>query len=75
MVNMSYCRFHNTASALKECFEDVMEAIDEGMTLQQFRESLSSDESYSFDRLMALVEDMVEAKDQFEYNEGMKDIA
>ena len=73
MANMAYCRFENTARAFKDCLEEVMEAIDEGMSIQQFRDSLSSSESDAFDQLMSLAEDMIATKDQFEYNEGMAD--
>jgi hypothetical protein len=74
MANMAYCRFENTTRAFKDCLEEVMEAIDEGMSLKQFRDSLSLSESDAFDQLMSLAEDIIESKAQFEYNEGMKDI-
>ena len=69
MSNMSYCRFHNTNSAMKDCLEAVWEALDAGFTMQQFKDSLSADESYAFTQLFMMVEDMVACKEQFEYNE------
>lgn len=74
MANMAYCRFENTARAFKDCLGEVMEAIDNGMSLKQFKDSLSSAESDAFDLLFLLIEDMIDTKAQFEYNEGMKDI-
>ena len=74
MANMAYCRFENTTRVFNSCLEEVMEAIDEGMSLKQFKDSLSSSESDAFDQLMSLAEDMIQSKAQFEYNEGMKDI-
>ena len=43
MANMSYCRFENTAMDLYDCLQSVYEAIEEGMTLEQFAASLPSD--------------------------------
>ena len=55
MANMSYCRFENTASAMKDCLSAFYEALDEGMTLDQFSESLSSEqERRAFDRIITM---------------------
>ena len=40
---MSYCRFENTSGDLRDCTNALQEAIDEGVTLEQFVKKLSSD--------------------------------
>lgn len=68
MANMSYCRFHNTASDMKDCLDAMGEAIEQGMTIEQFRESLSEDESYALSRVLSLAESMMEVVEEFSYN-------
>ena len=68
MANMSYCRFHNTASDMKDCLDAMGEAIEQGMTMDEFRESLSEDERYALGRVFSLAESMMEAASEFEYN-------
>ena len=59
MANMSYCRFHNTYYALRDCLGAVDEALEEGQSMKQFLESLSSDEQYAFRRLATYCQDFI----------------
>jgi hypothetical protein len=43
MSNMSYCRFENTYTDMKQCYYDLQEALEEGKTFDQFLTGLSSD--------------------------------
>jgi hypothetical protein len=45
---MSYCRFQNTSGDMRDCFNAINEAIEEGKTLKEFVKSLSSDEQYAY---------------------------
>lgn len=73
MANMSYCRFHNTASDMRDCLDAMSEAIEQGMTIDEFRESLSEDERYAFNRVINAAESMMEAVAEFEYNGSAKE--
>jgi len=66
MANMSYCRFENTASDLRDCLNELAEAVDEGMSLKQFAASLSSDERYALRQMIRLCADFTEAVEQLE---------
>lgn len=67
MANMSYCRFENTASDLRDCFNELAEAVDEGMSLKQFHASLGSDyERSAFRQMIRLCADFTEAVEQLE---------
>ena len=74
MANMSYCRFHNTASDMKQCLESMAEALDMGMTMDEFRESLSEDERYGLGWVLSLAESMMGAVAEFEYNTAVRHV-
>ena len=73
MANMSYCRFENTASDLRDCLNELAEAVDEGMSLKQFTDSLSSDyERSALRQMIRMCADFTEAVEQLEsYEEGV----
>ena len=74
MANMSYCQFENTASAMQQCFDTLQEAVDNGLSFDQFMERLSSDYERSGARRMAdLMLDMAGAFEQLHDNEGLSD--
>lgn len=54
MANMSYCRFHNTELALRDC-EGVLEEMIDGD-----RERLGDDELYAAQRLVAICLNIVQ---------------
>lgn len=57
MANMSYCKFENTLSDLRDCFYTIEEAIcDDGMTVDEFEKSLPNSERYAFHRMVKLCE-------------------
>jgi len=66
MANMSYCRFENTASDLRDCLNELAEAVDEGMSLKQFHASLSEDERRALRQMIRLCADFTEAVEQLE---------
>ena len=66
MANMSYCRFHNTYYALRDCVNAVDEAVEEGMNMKQFLESLSSEERYAFHRLATYCQDFIYSAEALE---------
>jgi hypothetical protein len=59
MPNMSYCRFQNTCSDLKDC-KETMEGYDDHY---QCRDDLSSDEYDAMERLIDLCRDIVDMAD------------
>lgn len=62
MANMSYCRFENTASDMADCLNALARGLNEGQTIAQFKEELSSDyERIGFQRLINLCQDFLEA--------------
>lgn len=54
MANMSYCRFHNTELALRDC-EGVLEEMIDGDPVR-----LSDDELYAAQRLVAICLNIVQ---------------
>jgi dGTP triphosphohydrolase len=74
MANMSYCRFENTASDMQYCLNDLEEAVQSGMSFDQFMERLSSDYERSAVRRMAdLLQSMAEAFEGLYDNTGLTD--
>jgi hypothetical protein len=59
MANMSYCRFHNTYLDLRDCANVIGEALDNGLTLNEFLKELSPDEQYYFNRLVTTAQDLI----------------
>jgi hypothetical protein len=69
---MSYCKFENTVSDMRDCLYDLMEAVDNGLSMEQFMERLSSDYERRAVRQMAgLLQDMATAFEQLHDNEGL----
>jgi len=59
MPNMSYCRFHNTAMDMEECFNAMAEAVDAEEPMQ-----LSADEQRAFQRMYDMLHEMQEVMDE-----------
>ena len=74
MANMSYCRFHNTYYALRDCVNTVDEAVCDGLTREQFLNSLSNDEKYAFNRLLTYCQDFIDNVDQLEEAQALEDV-
>jgi uridine phosphorylase len=53
MANMSYCRFQNTLSDLKDCLQDLQDKAETG-------DELSADEIYARDRLIEICREIAE---------------
>ena len=74
MANMSYCRFENTAGDMNDCLNDLIEAVDSGLSMDQFMERLSSDyERRSVKQMIDLLGQMSEAFEQLEANDGLSE--
>jgi len=72
MPNMSYCRFENTANDMNDCLNDLVEAVDAGLSMAQFMDRLSSVyERRSVQRMIDLLGQLSEAFEQLEANEGL----
>lgn len=69
MANMSYCRFENTASDLSDCLDAIEEAYENGVTMEQFKKSLSDYELMGFHRLMSNCEALLNAVTELEERE------
>lgn len=74
MANMSYCRFHNTSYALDDCLGAIEDAIENGSTMEQFLEDLSSDERRAFSRLIQLCDKIQGAAEELENNEAYEEV-
>lgn len=64
MPNMSYCRFHNTYLDFRDCVNIVGEALDNGLTMNEFLKELSDDEQYYFKRLVSQAQDLIQYNDE-----------
>jgi len=74
MANMSYCRFENTAGDMNDCLNDLIEAVDVGLSTAQFMDRLSSVyERRSVQRMIDLLGQMSEAFEQLDANEGLSE--
>ncbi len=74
MANMSYCRFENTAGDMNDCLNDLIEAVDSGLSMAQFMDRLSSVyERRSVQRMIDLLGQMSEAFEQLDANEGLSE--
>jgi DnaJ-domain-containing protein 1 len=72
MANMSYCRFENTANDMNDCLNDLVDAVDAGLSMAQFMDRLSSVyERRSVQRMIDLLGQLSEAFEQLEANEGL----
>lgn len=60
MANMSYCRFHNTYLDFRDCVNIVGEALDNGLTMNEFLQELSESEQYYFKRMVIMAQDLIQ---------------
>ncbi len=72
MANMSYCRFENTANDLSDCLGAIEEAIENGMTMEQFKKSLSDYELNGFHRLMSTIQAIQDSVVELDEAEGFE---
>ena len=74
MANMSYCRFENTANDMNDCLNDLVDAVDAGLSMAQFMDRLSSVyERRSVQRMIDLLGQLSEAFEQLEANDGLSE--
>jgi DnaJ-domain-containing protein 1 len=74
MANMSYCRFENTTGDMNDCLNDLIEAVDSGLSMAQFMDRLSSVyERRSVQRMIDLLGQMSEAFEQLNDSEGLSE--
>ena len=74
MANMSYCRFENTTGEMNDCLNDLIEAVDSGLSMAQFMDRLSSVyERRSVQRMIDLLGQMSEAFEQLNDSEGLSE--
>ncbi len=64
MANMSYCRFHNTYLDFRDCVNIVGEALDNGLTMDEFIQELSESEQYYFKRMVIMAQDLIQYNDE-----------
>lgn len=65
MPSMSYCQFENTAAEMRSCYFALLDAIDEGKTLDEFVNELSSDhEREGFRRVCETMLDIASAVEE-----------
>lgn len=60
MANMSYCRFENTNSDLRDCANAIAEALDEEVSYAEFFAGLNEYEQYSLHALRQNAERFLE---------------
>ncbi len=71
-MNMSYCRFENTVGDMQDCAYELQEAVENGLSMDQFMAGLSSEhERYAVRRMLGLLQDMNEAIEALKANEGL----
>jgi hypothetical protein len=74
MANMSYCRFENTVSDMRDCLNDLAEAVEAGFSMKQFLERLSSDyERRAVEQMLTVLNDMTEVMEQLAENSDLSD--
>ena len=68
--NMSYCAYENTVSAMQQICDDLSEALDDQMSLDEYRKARSSrQEAEAFDRIKYMCEDMLRLMENLSYVE------
>ena len=68
--NMSYCAYENTVSAMQQICDDLSEALDDHMSLDEYRKARSSrQEAEAFDRIKYMCEDMLRLMENLSYVE------
>lgn len=61
MANMSYCQFENTYHDLRQCYNTLTEALEDGKDLSSFMKGLSSDdERHAFANMQSLLDKMAQ---------------
>ena len=60
MSNMSYCRFENTSRDMIDCLNTLGDAIDTGLSFEEFFEDLSEDEQWAIKRLVTTCSEFIE---------------
>lgn len=61
MANMSYCQFENTYHDLRQCYNTLTEAVEDGQDLRSFMQGLSSDdERHAFANMQTLLDKMAQ---------------
>jgi hypothetical protein len=74
MANMSYCRFENTVSDMRDCLNDLAEAVESGLSMKQFLERLSSDyERLAAAGMLTVLNDMTEVMEQLAENSDLSE--
>ena len=73
MANMSYCQFENTVADMQQCFDTLAEAVDNGLSYNQFIERRSDYEKRALNKIVDLLLNMQEAFDQLNDNEGLSE--
>ena len=74
MANMSYCRFENTVIDMKDCLNDLAEAVDAGLSMKQFLERLSTDyERRAVEQMLTVLNDMTEVMEQLVENSELSE--
>jgi hypothetical protein len=74
MANMSYCRFENTVIDMKDCLNDLAEAVESGLSMKQFLERLSSDyERRAVEQMLTVLNDMTEVMEQLVENSDLSE--
>jgi hypothetical protein len=64
MVNMSYCRWENTANDLSDCLNELDEVHANDMTLTQFEKTLASYELTAFRNLLEISRNLIKIADR-----------
>ena len=58
--NMSYCMYENTVQALNQICNDLSDALDDQVTIEEYRKDRSSrQEAEAFDRIKYMCEDVL----------------
>lgn len=58
--NMSYCMYENTVGALNQICNDLSDALDDQVTIEEYRKDRSSrQEAEAFDRIKYMCEDVL----------------
>jgi hypothetical protein len=74
MANMSYCQFENTVDDMQQCFDTLAEAVENGLSYDQFIERVGSDyEKRAVNKMVDLLLNMQEAFDQLNDNQGLSE--
>lgn len=70
MANMSYCRFENTNMDLLDCINAIGQALDDGKTMAQFQEQMSSYEKIAMKQILDNCHLLIEYIAELEQSQG-----